>query len=256
MKTLFSSTPFVTVIAGLILCLSGIAHADKLHAAVASNFANTMEVLAQEFRAQTGHEVVASYGSTAKLYTQITQGAPFDLFLAADREHPERLEAEKHSVANTRFSYAVGKLVLWSNKENFIDTDGNVLRNSRFEKLAIGNPRIVPYGAAAKQTLETLGLWNDLQDRLVFGENIAQTQQFVVSGNAQLGFLALAQIKRHGKAYEGSYWLVPRTLYSPIVQDAVLLQRGSSNLAAKAFLAFLKTPSAQAILENSGYDLP
>lgn len=256
MKNFRATALLAALTASLTFFAGHSAHAAQVHVAVASNFTGALKSLSDAFKKETGHEIIASSGSTAKLYTQITQGAPFEVFLAADREHPQRLESKNHGVPGTRFSYASGKLVLWSAEKNLIDSDGKVLREGRFAKLALANPRVAPYGAAAKQVLEAQKLWDTVQAKLVFSENIAQTQQFIASGNAQLGFIALAQVQQHDFVYEGSRWVVPRTLYAPLVQDAILLPRGAANPAAKAFLEFLKTPAARSIIEQNGYDLP
>lgn len=230
--------------------------ADTVHVAVASNFAPALDEIAKEFSKKTQHQIVTSSGSTAKIYTQITQGAPFEVFLSADQEHPRRLEADGFSVPNTRFPYAIGKLVLWSRDAGLIDSDGKVLRGGQFTHLAIADPRVAPYGAAAKEVLEAQGLWDTLRSKLVFGDNIAQTQQFISSGNAKLGFIALAQIPKQNGVDLGSFWIVPQKFYTPITQEAVLLKRGETNPAAKDLLDFLKAPTARSIIERNGYALP
>jgi molybdate transport system substrate-binding protein len=229
--------------------------ADEAHVAVAANFAGSAKRLAGEFASQTGHKLTLSSGSTGKFYAQIRSGAPFDVLLSADAETPHRLEAEKLAVAGSRFTYALGRLALWSPKKGFVDGEGAILHTAGFGRLAIANPRLAPYGAAAKETLEKLGLWQALQSRIVQGENIAQTYQFVWSGNAQLGFIAYAQLRERGET-SGSYWLVPEGLHTPLHQDAVLLVRGANNSAARAFLQFLGDKPARDSIRAHGYELP
>ena len=230
--------------------------AGKAQVAVAANFAGSAKSLAAEFERASGHKLLLSTGSTGKFYAQIKSGAPFDVLLSADDETPARLEKEGLAAAGSRFSYAIGKLVLWSPRSGMVDASGAVLRSAAFKRLAIANPRLAPYGAAAREAMEKLGVWSALQDKLVLGENIAQTLQFVSSGNAELGFVALSQVQQGGKTPEGSYWLVPQADYDPIRQDAVLLARANANLAARQFLDFLRGPSARAVIRADGYDLP
>jgi molybdate transport system substrate-binding protein len=201
------------------------------------------------------HKIAISVGSTGKFYAQISNGAPFDVFLSADDETPVRMEREKLAVAGSRFTYAIGKLALWSATAGVVDSNGEVLRKGAFKRLAIANPKLAPYGAAAQQAMEKLGVWSAVQGKLVFGENIAQTQQFVASGNADLGFVAFSQIQDGGRA-GGSHWLVPQAQYDFIRQDAVLLPRGAENPAARAFLDFLRTSTARDLIRTAGYDLP
>ena len=246
---------------GVSICLSlslmaGAATADEAQLAVAANFAAPAKQLAERFSRSTPHTLSISVGSTGKFYAQISNGAPFDVFLSADDETPLRMEREKLAVSGTRFTYAIGKLALWSPAAGVVDSHGDVLRKGSFKRLAIANPRLAPYGAAARQTLEKLGVWPALEGRLVLGENIAQTLQFVSSGNVELGFVAFSQIQDGGKAPAGSHWLVPQALYDPIRQEAVLLTRGSGNPAARTFLEFLRSPPARELIRASGYDLP
>jgi molybdate transport system substrate-binding protein len=230
------------------------ATAGEAHAAVAANFAAPAKLLAERFRAASGERISISSGSTGKFYAQIRNGAPFDLLLSADDETPLRLENEALAVPGSRFTYAIGKLVLWSPIPGFVDDKGEVLRSGRFNRLAIANPRLAPYGHAARQVLEKLGLAASLQGRLAHGENIAQTFQFVASGNAELGFVALSQLTE-GSA-PGSRWRVPAALYDPIRQDAVLLVHGERNPAARQFLEFLRRPDSRQLIRLAGYDLP
>jgi molybdate transport system substrate-binding protein len=232
------------------------ARADEVRVAVAANFAAPAQAIAADFERGTGHTVALSPGSTGKLSAQIRNGAPYEVLLAADSDAPSRLEAEHLAVAGSRFTYAIGKLVLWSARPGEVDAQGEVLRSARFSHLAICNPELAPYGAAAVQTLRALGLYERVAPRLVQGESVAQAYQFVASGNAELGFVALSQITSDGRVREGSAWIVPATLYPPIKQDAVLLTSGRDKAAARAFLDWLRQRSAQAIIRSYGYDLP
>jgi len=237
----------------LALTGSGLASADTIRVAVASNFVDPLRPIAQHFEAGTGHTVILSPGSTGKLFAQIVNGAPFDAFLAADTERPARLERDGLAVPGSRFTYAVGRLMLWSPRPGYVDDQGTVLETGRFRYLAIANPELAPYGRAAREVLESRGLWNALQGRLVRGENIGQAFQFVNSGNAELGFLAYAQIRRPGHTVAGSGWLVPQSLHAPIAQQAVLLKHHD---AARAFLLFLRSETATEILRGFGYGKP
>ena len=246
-----------TLAVTLVLAMSsGFAAAEEAQLAVAANFAAPAKQLAERFAQRTGHKLAISAGSTGTFYAQISNGAPFDVFLSADEETPRRLEREKLAVTGSAFTYAVGKLVLWSPREGLVDGKGEVLRQGAFKRLAIANPKLAPYGAAARQAMEKLGVWSALESRLVQGENIAQTFQFVASGNAELGFVAWSQIVEGGAAPRGSHWLVPPALYTLIRQDAVLLVRGADNAAARQFLAFLRDPEARERIRSFGYDLP
>jgi len=240
----------------LIVPTAGSALADEARVAVAANFAGPARRVQEMFSRATPNTLSLSVGSTGKFYAQIRSGAPFDVLLSADDETPQRLEREKLAVPGTRFTYAIGTLVLWSSAPDLVDAQGQVLKKAPFKRLAIANPRLAPYGAAAQQVLEKLELWSALQSRLVLGENIAQTLQFVASGNAELGFVALSQIEEGGKPSAGSHWRVPQALYDPIRQDAVLLAHGSSNPAARALLDFLRTPQAREAIRAAGYALP
>ncbi|WP_180899227.1 molybdate ABC transporter substrate-binding protein [Martelella soudanensis] len=230
------------------------AAAGEVTIAVAANFTGTAEEIAEAFREETGHDAVLSFGSTGRLYAQIIHGAPYDVFLAADLERPDRAIAEGYAVEGSAFVYALGALVLYSTDPELVDADGAVLFHpERFGKLAIANPRTAPYGAAAVEAMRSLGVYDRLSDRLVEGENITQAFQFVATGNAGLGFVALSQvIDRPG----GSRYEVPADLYRPIAQGAVLLKNGENNSAARAFMSFLKGEVARKIVENHGYRLP
>jgi molybdate transport system substrate-binding protein len=227
--------------------------ADEFHVAVAANFTAPAKEIAAAFEKASGHKAVLSFGSTGQLYAQIREGAPFAVFLAADDTTPEKLVGEKLAVADSRFTYAVGALALWSPTANFVDDKGEVLKFDRFAHLAIADPKKAPYGKAAVETLEALGLYDALKAKLVQGNNIAQAYQFVASGNAELGFVALSQIQKNGQMAAGSVWLVPEKLHAPILQDAVLLTASADNAAAKAFLSFLQGPDAAKVIDAYGY---
>lgn len=228
-------------------------HAGEAAVAVAANFLAPMKQLAPRFEQASGHKLALSSGSTGKFYAQIRNGAPFDVLLAADDETPARLVREGEAVRTQ--TYAVGKLALWSADPSRLDGSDALLRRGAYNKLAVANPRLAPYGAAAMQVLGKLGLAEQAKDTFVMGENIGQTHQFVASGNADLGFVALSQVWQDGKLSGGSAWLVPTALYTPIRQDAALLKRGEANAAARALLDFLKSPEAQAVIRGFGYDL-
>ncbi len=238
-------------VATVLFCLSHAVWADSINIAVAANFSAPAREIGKAFQQKSKHTVVISSGSTGKLFAQIEHGAPFDLFLAADARRPQLLEQNGKAVPGSRFTYALGKLVLWSPRPGYVDDQGDVLKKGDFKRLAIASPRLAPYGLAAQQVMERLGVWQDLRGRLVQGENIAQTFQFVTSGNASLGFVALAQIRITGNS--GSVWVIPGELYQPIQQQAVLLQRGKSSAAANAFLRYLKGSEAREIIQNMGY---
>lgn len=244
---------FKFAILGLVFVATSAA-AESAHVAVAANFAGTAKALAEQFARGSGHRLELSSGSTGKFYAQIRNGAPFDVFLSADESTPQRLENEKLAVAGSRFTYATGRLALWSAQPALVDERGDVLRKGRFNRLAIANPKLAPYGAAAQETLEKLGLWGELRVKLVQGENIAQTFQFVSSGNAELGFVALSQLRDRGKEASGSFWLVPASLHSPLKQDAVLLVRAVRNPAARGFLGYLRSAPARDLIRSYGYE--
>lgn len=226
---------------------------QPVHIAVASNFTFAMKALIAEFKETTGHSVKASYGSSGKIYAQITHGAPFDVFFSADQAKPMALEEKQLIVDGSRFTYAVGALVLWSVQTNLVDDQGAILKANAFNKLALANPKLAPYGTAAMEVLTHLNLVETTRKRWIQGENIAQTYQFISTGNAELGFVSLAQLKQTPRAKQGSSWVIPQTLYSPIKQDVVLLKRGQENTTALAFHAFVQSPKARAIIESFGY---
>ncbi len=242
----------------LALALLGagtLAQADEVQVAVAANFTAPMKEMAVAFEKATGHKVNAAYGATGKFYAQIQNGAPFEVLLAADDRTPTKLVAEGAAVKGTQFTYAIGTLVLWSARPGFVDDQGKVLAKGAFEKIAIANPKTAPYGAAALQVLTGLELLDQVAPKFVTGENIAQTFQFVSTGNAELGFVALSQIIKDGKQIEGSAWPVPDKLHEPIRQDAVVLAKGKGKPAAEALMAFLKGEEARAVITGYGYGI-
>jgi len=244
---------FVATLAALTL---GAFQADaaEVNVAVAANFSAPMQIIAADFERATGHKALLSLGATGKFYAQIKNGAPFDVLLAADDETPAKLIAEKSAVAGSAFTYATGKLVLWSAIPGFIDAQAAALKTGRFAHLALASPKLAPYGRAAVETLAALKL-DVPPGKIVTGENIAQAFQFVASGNAELGFVALSQVWKDGKLTSGSGWIVPATLHAPIKQDAVLLDKGRDNAAAVALLAYLKSPAARAVIQGFGYGI-
>lgn len=233
----------------------GVARADEVQVAVAANFTAPAKQIAADFEKETGHEAMLSFGATGKFYAQIKNGAPFEVLLTADDTTPAKLETEGAAVAGSRFTYATGKLVLWSATPGVVDDQGKVLEKGDFKHLAIANPKTAPYGAAAVETLTALKLLDAVQPKFVRGENIAQTHQFVLSGNAELGFVALSQVMDDGKIGAGSAWVVPAELHEPIHQDAVLLNAGKGKAAAEAWLDYLKGDKAGAVIKSFGYDI-
>lgn len=246
MKIMRSLAAVGAVIATLV---AGSAHAAQTNVAVAANFTGAAKEIAAAFKAKTGDEAMLSFGSTGKLYTQISQDAPFDIFLAADQARPKKTIADGLAVSDSLFTYAVGRLVLWSRNADLV-TGKDTLKTAKFDKLSICNPVAAPYGAASVEVMKALGVYGALRLKLVVGANVSQAFQFVDTGNAEIGFVALSQLAGNES---GSKWIVPQDLYTPIRQDAVLLKRGSDNPAAKAFMAFLKGPEAKAIIEKYGY---
>lgn len=227
--------------------------ADEIRVAVAANFIHTIKAMTPRFEQQTGHRVILAAGSSGKHYAQIVNGAPFDAFFAADVERPKLLEDKGLIAPDSRFTYAIGRLVLWSIKGNYIDAKGNVLTTDDYQHLAIANPKLAPYGRAAQQVLQKRGLWKQLQNRMIRGENIGQTFQYVKSGNAQLGFVALSQVKQLEESFRGSYWLIDQSLYDKIEQQAVLLK---DSPATRALMQYLQSHEARAIIQQNGYDVP
>ena len=240
-------------IAGSALAASSMA--GEVQVAVAANFSAPVQAIASAFEKATGDKVIASFGATGQFYAQIKNGAPFEVFLAADSATPAKLESENAIVPGSRFTYATGKLALWSAKPGYVDDQGAVLRQNTFSHLSIANPKTAPYGLAATQVLGKLGLSEPLAPKIVQGQNISQAYQFISTGNAELGFVALSQIYKDGKITEGSAWIVPANLHDAIEQDAVILIKGKDNTVAKSFTEFLKGPEAAAIIKSYGYEL-
>ncbi len=226
------------------------AMADEINIAVASNFAEPIKAIARRYGAESGHRINLIFGATGKHYAQIKNGAPFAAFFAADVHRPELLEKEGIAIPGSRFTYAVGRIVLWSPKAGYVDSQGKILQQKPFRHIAIANPRLAPYGKAAQEFLQGRGLWDELQERLVRGENIGQTFQFVRSGSAELGIVAYSQIKRPSHPFGGSLWEIPPSEYAPIAQQAVLLEE---NPVARDFLTFIKSPEAIDIILGYGY---
>lgn len=241
-----------SLFAGLVL-VSTTALADDIMVAVAANFTAPFNRLATEFEKDSGHKLVASFGSTGKFYAQIRNGAPFEVLLAADDETPAKLVKEGAAVAGSPFSYAIGKLVLWSAKPGAVDANGEVLRGNSFQRLALADPKLAPYGAASVEVMKKLGVYDGLAPRLVTGETLAQVYQFVGSGNSELGFVALSQVLKDGRI-DGSSWVVPAALHTPIRQDAVLLNPGQGKAGPLALLKYLQGAKAQALIKSFGYD--
>jgi molybdate transport system substrate-binding protein len=235
-------------------CATGVTQAGQVSVAVAANVGQAAQDIAVAFERSTGHRAVLAVGSTGKFYAQIRQGAPFDVLLSADDETPARLEKEGFGVPGSRFTYAVGRLVLWSPKAGVVHGQGEVLRQSTDGRLALADPRLAPYGAAAAQVLERLNLTDRWSKRWVMGESVGQTYQFVASGNVALGFVALSQVWAEGRLREGSAWIVPKALHDELRQDAVVLQRGRDQPPVQAFMTFLRSDSARAILRARGYE--
>ena len=243
---------------GCVVTLLGLAlnvQAAEVSVAVASNFTAPMRKIAQAFEQETGHRAVLSSGSTGGFHVQIRNGAPFQVLVAADASTPLKIESEGLGVEGSRFTYAIGTLVLWSAQPGFVDGTGDVLRRGKFERIAIANPKLAPYGVAALETLSRLGVLQRVQPRLVRGENISQAYQFVATGNAELGLVALSQVVDDGKMVRGSGWIIPADLHAPIRQDAILLTSGKDHPAAIALMGFLRGDKARSVIRSFGYDL-
>jgi molybdate transport system substrate-binding protein len=220
---------------------------------VAANFAAPMKIIAQEFERTTGHKAVLSFGGTGQFYAQIKNGAPFAVLLAADTLTPAKIEKEGLGVQGTTFTYAIGQLVLWSKKPGLVDDQGEILKTGNFSKIAIANPKLAPYGSAAIEVLNRMGIMSQVRPKIVEGSNIAQAYQFVFSENASLGFVAMSQVYEDGKLKQGSGWIVPAKMYSPIKQDAILLNSGRNNPAAIALMTYLQSEAAKAVIHKFGY---
>ena len=234
---------------------SGALHAAETQVAVAANFAEPIKAIAAVLEKTTGHTLQVTVGATGRLYAQIRNGAPFDVLLAADTRAPEQLEADGLAQPGSRFTYATGKLVLWSAKAGRVDDQGAVLKAAGLGKVAFAAPKVAPYGAAAVEAMDRLGLSASLAPKLVQGESIGQAFNFVYTGNADVGFVALSQVLEGGQLRSGSVWVLPSTLYSPIRQDAVVLQRGAGNEAAQALVKLLQSPNVKDLIRSYGYGL-
>lgn len=234
--------------------LQSLSMAGEATIAVAANFTGPMELIKPAFEKATGHTLTVAYGTVGKFYAQIRNGAPFDVLVSSDQAVPINLEKDGLALPETRFTYAIGKLMLWSSKPGLVDSKGEVLKRGDLRHLAIANPKVAVYGAAAVQVMEKMGIRQALEAKWVLGENITQAYQFVATGNADLGFVALSQIYKDGKYADGSYWAVPTELYPQIRQDAVLLSRGKDNAAAEALLGFLKGNFARQVIQAHGYE--
>jgi len=245
-------TKFISTI---LLLSSSFSFAGEVRIAVAGNFFKPLKVLAAQFESQTGDTVQISVAATGKLYAQISNGAPFEIFLAADQKRPTKLVEQQLAVKESQFTYAKGKLVFWSNDPALIDPQGARLKSPDLLHLAIANPKAAPYGEQAVRVLKNMGIYEHLENKLVLGQNIGQTFQYVSNGNVQQGIISLSQVTNDGKITSGSAWIIPDTLYQPIQQDAVLLNKGMDNPAARAFLAYLKSPAALQIIRSFGYEV-
>ena len=248
----FAPAAFMSLLA---VCTAGSAQADEVQVAVAANFTAPLQAIAADFEKDTGHKLIAAYGATGQFYAQIKNGAPFEVFLSADDSTPQKLENEGDTVKGSRFTYAIGTLALWSAKDGYVDSQGKVLSDNQYQHLAIANPKAAPYGLAATQVLARLGLTDQVKAKIVEGQNITQAYQFVSTGNAELGFVALSQVYKDGKVSGGSAWIVPADMHDPIKQDAVILNKGKDNPAAKALVDYLKGPKAAAVIKSYGYQL-
>jgi len=244
----------VSLVAWLIVFFKPACAAD-VFIAVASNFSAPIQKITPLYEKESGNKVILSLGSTGGFYAQIKNGAPYQIFLSADTQTPNKLVQEGLALKETQFTYAIGRLALWSAKDNYVDTAGNILKTQPFQKLAIANPKLAPYGLAALETLKSLALWSGLESKIVQGESIAQAYQFVMTENAELGFVALSQVLQDGKISSGSAWIVPHHLHTPIQQDAVLLKAGKDSVAAVSLLRFIKSAKAQSIISSFGYDI-
>ncbi len=251
MKPKMQTLPPLLVAA--LAALTTQAQAEEVLVAVATNFVAPLATIGKGFTAATGHTLKVSSGATGKFFVQIATGAPFEVLIAADDDTPRKLIANGCGVAGSQFTYATGKLVLWSAQPGYVDDQGAVLATGTYAHLAIANPKLAPYGRAGLEVLKARGLADAIVPKLVTGESIAQAHQFVATGNAELGFVALSQVAPPGKPVIGSYWLVPAALYGEIRQDAVLLKTGEKNPAAAALLAYLKSPAAKAVIRSYGY---
>jgi len=229
------------------------ARADEVQVAVAANFAGPMQKIASEFARDTGYKALVSTGSTGNFYAQIKNGAPFEILLAADQATPQRLQDDGLVADGQRFTYAIGKLVLYSARPGYVDNDASVLKRGNFQRLALANPKTAPYGTAGLEAIKALGLLEAVQAKIVQGDSIAQAFEFVATGNAELGFVALSQVAPPDRVVPGSWWMVPAKLYKPILQDAVLLKKGEGHTAARALMTYLRSDKIKALIQSYGY---
>jgi len=246
---------FTTIISATLLLSSSFISAGEVSVAVAGNFFKPIKVLAAEFEAKSGHKVALSVGATGKLYAQISNGAPFELFFAADQKRPTKLVEQKLAVKASQFTYAQGQLVLWSRNSGVIDAQGKRLSSPDIKRLAIANPKAAPYGEQAVNALTKLGLYKQLESKIVQAQNIGQTYQYVSSGSVEQGIIAMSQVTVNGQITTGSSWIIPSDLYDAIQQDAVLLEKGKNNPVAQQFLDYIKSPSALNIIRSFGYEV-
>jgi molybdate transport system substrate-binding protein len=238
------------------LAFSSVALADEVQVAVAANFTAPMKLIAADFEKDTGHKVVPSFGTVGKFYAQMKNGAPFEVLVSADKETPDKLVAEGLAVESTRHTYAIGKLVLWSSQPGYVDAKGEVLKKGDFKHLALANPKLAVYGAAGQEVMKRLGVLDTIQPRIVLAENIGQAHQYVATGNAELGFVALSQVVgKDGGIASGSAWMVPADLYPPIKQDVIVLTPGKGKPAPQALVDYLKTEKVRALIKSFGYEL-
>jgi molybdate transport system substrate-binding protein len=240
----------------LFVVFWGNVRAESINVAVASNFIAPAQEIAKLFEKETGHQIKISSGSSGKFFAQIQNGAPFHVLLSADTLTPAKLLKEGFAIPSTQITYAIGKLVLWSSNAELVTGNDQVLDGNKFKKIAIANPELAPYGVAAIETLKHLGQYQHIKTKIVWGENIAQAHQFVLSGNAELGFVSASQVMRDGKLIQGSAWIVPDILHSAILQDAVLLNKGRDSIAARSFLIFLASEKVKKIIQEYGYGTP
>ena len=243
----------IPTLIAILLWFADTAFAAEIRVAAASNFRDALTELSEQFEHESANTITQIYGSSGKQFAQISNGAPFDVFLSADAERPRRLETEGLAVSGTRVTYALGRLALWSMDPGMVDRNGQVLRSDRFRHIALANPELAPYGIAAQQSLQALGVWDSMEKRRVLGENVGQAFQFVRTGNAELGLVAWSQLVAHNRLDAGSHWLVPRSLHHPIEQQAVLI---SDTHAAREFIAYLQSDQARTIIRAHGYETP
>ncbi len=237
----------------LLICLSHFVYADQINIAVASNFSEPIKQIAHQFELQFKTKVVISSSGTGALVNQIKNGAPFEILLSADQTTPTELAKDGYAISNSQFTYAQGKLVLWSSQKNLIQNNPSILKSNHYKFLAIANPKLAPYGIAAINTINKLGIMNIIKQKIIMGDNINSTYQYIATGNAELGFIALSQIMKNGNINNGSYWIVPASIIPPIKQDAIILAKGAKNLHIIQFLNFIKSEKIQSLIKNYGY---